>query len=71
MSLLVSTCTFTLVSQHRKRKAMSTHKSVSWETIFTAEFEVDVLRGKRPYRPTIWVSFPPTGIAIDYFTAGA
>ncbi|KAI0248120.1 hypothetical protein BJV78DRAFT_1239152 [Lactifluus subvellereus] len=26
-----------------------------WETVFTAGFELDVLRGKRPYRWTIWV----------------
>ncbi|KAI0258208.1 hypothetical protein BC834DRAFT_975362 [Gloeopeniophorella convolvens] len=26
-----------------------------WETIFTAGFELDVLRGKRPYRWTIWI----------------
>jgi len=28
----------------------------SWETVTTAGFELDVLRGKRPYRWTIWVS---------------
>ncbi|KAI9510092.1 hypothetical protein F5148DRAFT_1182386, partial [Russula earlei] len=27
-----------------------------WETVFTAGFELDVLRRKRPYRWTIWVS---------------
>ena len=27
----------------------------SWETVFTMGFELDVLRGKRPYRWTIWV----------------
>jgi hypothetical protein len=37
-------------------KAISTHKSLSWETILTADFELDVLRGKKPYRWTIWVS---------------
>ncbi|KAH9962061.1 hypothetical protein BGW80DRAFT_868033 [Lactifluus volemus] len=26
-----------------------------WETVFTAEFELDVLRGKRPYKRTIWL----------------
>ncbi|KAH9956479.1 hypothetical protein BGW80DRAFT_1466352 [Lactifluus volemus] len=26
-----------------------------WETMFTLGFELDVLRGKRPYRRTIWV----------------
>ncbi|KAI0246173.1 hypothetical protein BJV78DRAFT_831768 [Lactifluus subvellereus] len=26
-----------------------------WETVFTAGFELDVLRGKQPYRWTIWV----------------
>jgi hypothetical protein len=28
----------------------------SWEVVITAGFELDVLRGKRPYRWTIWVS---------------
>lgn len=28
----------------------------SWETVITAGFELDVLRRKRPYRWTIWVS---------------
>ncbi|KAI0248159.1 hypothetical protein BJV78DRAFT_842058 [Lactifluus subvellereus] len=26
-----------------------------WETVFTAGFELDVLRGKRPYRWSIWL----------------
>ncbi|KAI0248209.1 hypothetical protein BJV78DRAFT_834923 [Lactifluus subvellereus] len=26
-----------------------------WETVFTAGFELDVLRGKQPYRWTIWL----------------
>ncbi|KAI0299650.1 hypothetical protein B0F90DRAFT_598113 [Multifurca ochricompacta] len=26
-----------------------------WETLFTAGFELDVLKGKRPYRWTIWI----------------
>ncbi|KAH9003600.1 hypothetical protein EDB86DRAFT_2382566 [Lactarius hatsudake] len=26
-----------------------------WETVFTAGFELDVLRGKRPYKWTIWL----------------
>lgn len=29
---------------------------LSWETLLTAGFELDVLRRKRPYRWTIWVS---------------
>ena len=28
----------------------------SWETVTTAGFDLEVLRGKRPYRWTIWVS---------------
>jgi hypothetical protein len=35
---------------------MSTNNNISWETVFTAGFELDVLRGKRPYKWTIWVS---------------
>jgi len=33
-----------------------TRKTLSWETVLTAGFELDVLRRKRPYRWTIWVS---------------
>ncbi|KAH9962775.1 hypothetical protein BGW80DRAFT_857272 [Lactifluus volemus] len=36
-------------------KTMSTHNNVSWEMVVTAGFELDVLRGKRPYRRTIWL----------------
>ena len=35
---------------------ISTCNNLSWETVFTAGFELDVLRRKRPYRWTIWVS---------------
>ncbi|KAI0245158.1 hypothetical protein BJV78DRAFT_622391 [Lactifluus subvellereus] len=35
-----------------------------WETVFTAGFELDVLRGKRPYRWTIWVSCRNYGFII-------
>jgi hypothetical protein len=38
-------------------KAILTRKGLSWETMLTADFELDILRGKRPYRWTIWVSF--------------
>jgi hypothetical protein len=31
----------------------------SWEMVFTMGFEIDILRGKRPYRWTIWVSCVP------------
>ncbi|KAH9172790.1 hypothetical protein EDB89DRAFT_862214 [Lactarius sanguifluus] len=31
------------------------HTFTSWETVFTAGFELDVLRGKRPYKWTIWL----------------
>jgi hypothetical protein len=40
----------------RRRAWMSTNNNLSWETVFTAGFELDVLRGKRPYKWTIWVS---------------
>jgi hypothetical protein len=43
----------------RWRKSAHSYLScnnLSWETVFTAGFELDVLRGKRPYRWTIWVS---------------
>jgi hypothetical protein len=42
-------------------RVISTNESVSWETLFTADFELDVLRGKRPYRRTIWVSLYAMG----------
>ncbi len=46
------------VPLHRQDKRMltSSWNNASWETVFTAGFELDVLRGKRPYRWTIWVS---------------
>lgn len=31
-------------------------KNLSWETLLTVDFEFDVIRRKRPYRWTIWVS---------------
>ncbi|KAH9016128.1 hypothetical protein EDB85DRAFT_769336 [Lactarius pseudohatsudake] len=36
-----------------------------WETVFTAGLELNVLRGKQPYRWTIWVSFEPSFRFID------
>jgi hypothetical protein len=45
-----------------KPEAMITHNNVSWETILTANFELDVFRGNRPYRRTIWVNL----YAMDY-----
>ncbi len=30
--------------------------NVSWETVMTTGFELDMLRRKRPYKWTIWVS---------------
>ena len=40
----------------RKRTLILTYNHLSWETVLTAGFELDVLRRKRPYRWTIWVS---------------
>lgn len=40
----------------RKWELISTWENFSWETVITAGFELDVLRRKRPYRWTIWVS---------------
>ena len=40
---------------HTQRAPMSTNNHVSWETVLSMSFEMDVLRGKRPYRWTIWV----------------
>ncbi|KAI0248146.1 hypothetical protein BJV78DRAFT_1239333 [Lactifluus subvellereus] len=34
-----------------------------WETVFTVGFELDVLRGKRPYKWTIWVSHRDYGLS--------
>ncbi len=31
----------------------------SWETVFTAGFELNILRGKQPYKWTIWVRCSP------------
>ena len=44
--------------------------NLSWETVFTAYFELDMLRRKRPYKWTIWVSsFHPTR-PHDHFSHG-
>jgi hypothetical protein len=43
--------------QSGKQKLISSRNIVSWEIVTTVGFELDVLRGKRPYRWTIWVSF--------------
>ena len=32
------------------------YNNVSWETVITTGFELGMLRGKRPYKWTIWVS---------------
>jgi hypothetical protein len=32
------------------------YNNVSWETVITTGFELDMLRRKRPYKWTIWVS---------------
>ena len=40
-----------------KRALIPSCNNLSWETVFTAGFELDVLQRKRPYRWTIWVSF--------------
>ena len=39
-----------------KRALIPSCNNLSWETVFTAGFELDVLQRKRPYRWTIWVS---------------
>jgi hypothetical protein len=43
------------VQARTQRAPMSTNNHASWETVLSMSFEVDVLRGKRPYRWTIWV----------------
>ena len=52
MLLLLSTCAFTLVLRNLRR----VNTSISWEIVLTAGFELDMLRGKQPYRQTIWAS---------------
>jgi hypothetical protein len=48
---------FVFVFNDRKACALiSSCNDLSWETVITAGFELDVFRGKRPYRWTIWVS---------------
>jgi hypothetical protein len=42
------------------------HNNASWEFMLTAGFEFDVLRGKRPYRRTIWVSLYAQAIGYPY-----
>ncbi|KAH9962066.1 hypothetical protein BGW80DRAFT_1463601 [Lactifluus volemus] len=38
-----------------------------WEIILTADFELDVLRGKRPYRWTIWLYLGTRYITLSTF----
>jgi hypothetical protein len=48
---------FVYAFNHREACALiSRYNDASWEVVITAGFELDVLRGKRPYRWTIWVS---------------
>jgi hypothetical protein len=49
-----------------RRILVPTDNNFSWETVFTAGFELDVLKRKRPYMWTIWVS--PLGLS-DMVTA--
>ncbi len=39
----------------QKRPTLILIYTLSWETVFTAGFELNVFRGKQPYRWTIWV----------------
>jgi hypothetical protein len=48
-------CVFNFI-RRTARTDIRVENNLSWETVFTAGFELDVLRGKRPYRWTIWVS---------------
>ena len=43
-------------SYYQKRLMLILICTLSWETVFSAGFELNVLRGKQPYRWTIWVS---------------
>jgi hypothetical protein len=45
-----------LFNDRDARALISSCDNPSWETVITTGFELDVLRGKRPYRWTIWVS---------------
>lgn len=36
----------------------SSSPTLSWEFVTTLDYEWDVIRGRRPYRWTIWVSSP-------------
>lgn len=45
-----------LYSNPGKRALIRTYDNSSWEILISFGFELDILRGKRPYRWTIWVS---------------
>ena len=53
MPLPVFICVFVLWTG--KRVLISAYNNLSWETVFTAGFELDVIRRKRPYKWSIWV----------------
>ncbi|KAH9961992.1 hypothetical protein BGW80DRAFT_1547227 [Lactifluus volemus] len=52
MQLPLSTCMLRLILCIMAW--MSTNKNFSWEIVSTAGFELDILRGKQPYKWTIW-----------------
>jgi hypothetical protein len=56
MPWLVSTCTSHF---YAGESALIPVYIFSWEIVFTLGFELDIIRGKRPYRWTIWVSRLP------------
>ena len=44
------------LSGNEHRLLILGYNNVSWETVITTGFELDMLRRKRPYKWTIWVS---------------
>lgn len=53
MPSAVSICSSTQLCNTHSLRLIHTF---SWEIAFTLGFELDIIRGKRPYRWTIWVS---------------
>ena len=56
MPSAVSICSSTQLCNTHSLRLIHTF---SWEIAFTLGFELDIIRGKRPYRWTIWVSRLP------------
>src|SRR6266853_4185749 len=70
MSLVASICVFVFIGRKAETDIELQQLNLSWETVFTADFELDMLRRKRPYKWTIWVSLFHSTRPHDHFSHG-